>query len=187
MGYTPRLIVNPDWDPSIDVKICEEIHKANEFEFYYGIKENPERLQEMSINRALFYSIYEKESNNLVGYLGFTEKGEVWEPEIYIFSSYRGKGYGAEALKVIITGLFTGLLLVEREGKMEKVVTEQIVSTVREENIASQRMMEKIGFKRNEDVACCFIGYINSDEEEDNSFIKVEEYSLTKKSFFHMY
>ena len=29
VGYTPRLIVNPDWDPSIDVKICEEIHKAN--------------------------------------------------------------------------------------------------------------------------------------------------------------
>ena len=31
------------------------------------------------------------------------------------------------------------------------------------------------------------IDYINSDEEEDNCFIKVVEYSLTKKSFFHMY
>lgn len=81
-GYTPRLIIKPDWNSTIDVKIREEMHKMNEFELYFGIKETPERLQEISMNRALFYFIYEKESNNLIGYLGFTEKGEVWEPEI---------------------------------------------------------------------------------------------------------
>lgn len=86
----------------------------------------------------------------------------------------------------MLRGLLAGLLVVERKRKIETVVTEQIVSTVREENIASHRMMEKIGFKRNEDIACCFMGYISSEEEEDNSFFKIVEYSLTKESFFNM-
>ena len=65
-----------------------------------------------------------------------------WEPEIYIIENYRGKGYGTEALERAIAGLLSGLLVIDKEGNKEKVITECVRSTVRAENIVSQKMME---------------------------------------------
>lgn len=59
---TPRLVIKPDWNPTIDKKIQEEIHKTDEFEFYFGVKETLERLQEISINRELFFLFMKKKA-----------------------------------------------------------------------------------------------------------------------------
>lgn len=181
-----RLIIRSKWNKEIDQEIREEIHMMDEFEFYFGITETPERLQQFTINRELFYSIIEKEHNVLIGYLGFTERENAWEPEIYIFNSFRGNGFGTEALKTMISKLFAGVLFVKQNGEKEKITTECVISTVRAENIASHRMMEKIGFKRDEDVACCFALFINPENEEDSGFFEIAEYSLTKNMFYNM-
>lgn len=180
---TLRLRITPEWSEEIDIRIREEIHVANEFEFYFGVTETLERLKEVSINRELYFSIYLKESNQLIGYLGFSENGDAWEPEIYIFKGHRGKGYGTEALKGMLYELLTEGLVVKMDGKKENVVTERVVSTVRVENIASQRMMEKLGFQKLEKVACCFAGYINPEKEEDSSIFEIVEYAMTKQAF----
>lgn len=140
----------------------------------------------VTVNRELFYSIYERDSEEFVGYLGFTEDETAWEPEIYIIENYRGKGYGTEALKCAIAGLLSGLLVIDKEGNKEKVITECVKSTIRAENIVSQKMMEKIGLKRNTAIACCFKLLMNLEDKGDSSFFEIVEYLMTKKDFFNI-
>lgn len=180
--YTQHLLIDPKWHTGVDVRIREEIHNSGEFEFYFGVKETPERLSEISINRELFYSIYEEKSSNLLGYLGFTPiENDSLEVEIYIFKGYRKKGYATEALSCILQKIFGSELFVERESIREGIITERIVSTVRRENVASQKMMEKLGFKRNENMAIGFSMMVNPEDENEMSFFEIVEYVLEKE------
>lgn len=179
--YTQHLLIDSKWHAGVDVRIREEIHNSGEFEFYFGVRETPGRLSEISINRELFYSIYEEKSSNLLGYLGFTEIENALEVEIYIFKEYRKRGYATEALSCILRKIFASELFVERESIRERIKTERIVSTVRRENIASQKMMEKLGFKRNENIAIGFSLMVNPEDENEMSFFEIVEYVLEKK------
>ena len=77
--------------------------------------------------------------------------------------------------------IFASELFVERESIRERIKTERIVSTVRRENIASQKMMEKLGFKRNENIAIGFSLMVNPEDENEMSFFEIVEYVFEKK------
>ena len=87
--YTERLCLNPEWKMENDIRFRKEIHEAGEFELYFGPKETPERLLEISINEKLYYSIYENETKEYIGYLGIRYNPVFWEPQIYIFKEYK--------------------------------------------------------------------------------------------------
>lgn len=179
---TTRLKLTPEWNEFIDLKIQEEIHNSGEFEFYFGIQEIEERLKKLTINEELFYSIYESADDKLIGYLGISERFDSWEPEIYIFREFRNCGYGTEALTALLHEFFAGELVVFENGKKINIQVDSVGATVRSENIASRRMMEKVGFLKNEEIAE-WLAFVSEDElmGEDSDFMPIVSYSLTKQ------
>lgn len=185
---TTRLKLTPEWNELIDLKIQEEIHNSGEFEFYFGIQETKERLKKLTINEELFYSIYQSTDDKLIGYLGISERFDSWEPEIYIFREFRNHGYGAEALATLLHEFFSGKLVVFEKGKKKTIQVDSVEATVRSENIISQRMMEKVGFVKNEEVVE-WLAFVAEDEliGEDSEFMPIVSYSLTKQKLAILY
>lgn len=179
---TTRLKLTPQWNELIDLKIQEEIHHSGEFEFYFGIQETEERLKKLTINDELFYSIYQRTDDKLIGYLGISERLDSWEPEIYIFREFRNHGYGAEALTALLHEVFFGKLVVFEKGKKKTIQIDSVEATVRRENIVSQRMLEKVGFVKNEEVVE-WLAFVSEDEltGADSDFMPIVSYSLTKQ------
>ncbi|RJV28086.1 hypothetical protein DWX22_06370 [Coprococcus sp. AF18-48] len=72
--------------------------------------------------------------------------------------------------------------MVFEKGKEKTIQVDSVDATVRSENIVSQRMMEKVGFVKNEDVAE-WLAFVSEDEliEEDSEFMPIVSYSLTKQ------
>ena len=184
--YTRYLLISPEWKPEIDIQIQKEIHDGKDFEAYYGVPETEELLHSISVNGDLFYIIYVRDSNEMAGYIGFTEREESWEPEIYIFTKYRRLGYATEVLQVMICGLFAELLMVERNGEKERVKTERIVSTVKKDNIVSQKLLEKIGFQSDCDIASGFMLLFSDEEDDESYFFEIYRYFITKNMFFDL-
>lgn len=179
---TTRLKLTPQWNELIDLKIQEEIYHSGEFEFYFGIQETEERLKKLTINDELFYSIYQRTDDKLIGYLGISERLDSWEPEIYIFREFRNHGYGAEALTALLHEVFFGKLVVFEKGKKKTIQIDSVEATVRRENIVSQRMLEKVGFVKKEEVVE-WLAFVSEDEltGADSDFMPIVSYSLTKQ------
>ena len=81
-----------------------------------------------------------RETGKLIGYCGLKYLGETGEVEIYygIFPQYQRKGYAVESATAVLRFGF------ERAG------LERIVGVTQEDNVDSQRVLEKIGLKRGE-------------------------------------
>lgn len=135
-----------------------------------------------TINDELFYSIYQRIDDKLIGYLGISERLDSWEPEIYIFREFRNHGYGAEALTALLHEVFFGKLVVFEKGKKKTIQIDSVEATVRRENIVSQRMLEKVGFVKNEEVVE-WLAFVSEDEltGADSDFMPIVSYSLTKQ------
>jgi RimJ/RimL family protein N-acetyltransferase len=77
-----------------------------------------------------------KKDGNRIGYLGMGLLGPYWEIGYVLISSERGKGYCTEAAQIAVDYLF-----------MSKDIV-RIQATTHIENVASQEILEKTGFKR---------------------------------------
>lgn len=92
--------------------------------------------QEYLSEESLYYTIAKREGNMFIGYCGVKDlKRKVWEIAIEINSDYCHKGYGYRALRMYLERV------AELSGR--RVFS----SRVDAENIASQGLMEKLGFK----------------------------------------
>jgi len=83
--------------------------------------------------------VYGKTSHEVVGFCGFLEMPQVHpEPQIVyaMFERFTGKGYAVEMARAAITQART------RAG------FERIVAAVDEVNVASRRVLDKLGFER---------------------------------------
>lgn len=109
------------------------------------------------------FAIEAKESNDYIGWcgLGYLDYDKS-QKEIYITlkSRYWGKGFATESLEVLIDYIFNELELKE------------LVAVVKSENIGSQKVIEKLGFK--------YEGVIENIPEEF-SFYEGELYYTLKK------
>ncbi|WP_167956169.1 GNAT family N-acetyltransferase [Anaerosporobacter faecicola] len=87
----------------------------------------------------LAYAIVRKEDGRVIGSVGSSVYKDLHEVGItyFIGSAYRGYGYAAEAATVYSTYFM----------KQYPSIT-QLIATVRVENIASWKTVEKIGYKR---------------------------------------
>lgn len=170
---SPRLRYSQKRSKEIDERILEEIRFAGEYEFYFGVKETPEFSKMFTINRPLFYAVYQKEDDALIGYVGLHDTMDYYEPEIYIFKKSRGQGYGTEALRALLGAAWRGII--KLNNKADASGASCIEATVRKENLASQRMLEKVGFQQG------YIGFGMSAEEESDDFISILGYVLHKE------
>jgi RimJ/RimL family protein N-acetyltransferase len=78
----------------------------------------------------------EKKDGTKIGVVGVFPVGDLWEIGFALILSERGKGYGTEAVTIFVDYLFLSRDLV------------RIQATTDLRNIASQRILEKVGFKK---------------------------------------
>jgi RimJ/RimL family protein N-acetyltransferase len=78
----------------------------------------------------------EKKDGTKIGVVGVFKAGALWEIGFTLIPSERGKGYGPEAVTIMVDYLFLSRDLV------------RIQATTDLRNKASQSLLEKIGFKR---------------------------------------
>jgi RimJ/RimL family protein N-acetyltransferase len=78
----------------------------------------------------------EKKDGTKIGVVGVFPVGDLWEIGFTLIPSERGKGYGTEAVTIFVDYLFLSRDLI------------RIQATTDLRNIASQRILEKVGFKR---------------------------------------
>ncbi|MCM1416123.1 MAG: GNAT family N-acetyltransferase [bacterium] len=122
----------------------------NDLEPYYSLKkeyaytksafENPEfkndLWQEYLSDESLFYTIAKKKDNAFIGYCGVKNLSrKVWEIAIEIRSDCCHQGYGYKALKMYL------------ETVADISDRHEFTSMVDTDNVASQNLMEKLGFQ----------------------------------------
>ena len=137
--YTRRLILRKttiaDWKNHISHMIAED-----EIYIQYGVeptKEFIEKIGEM-FSQIVYYSVVEKKSGKMIGYVEISENDN--NLGFYVFKEFRRRGYCAEALEEFIRAYLSG----EMTGETHTSVIAETLS----ENIISQKLLEKIGFRK---------------------------------------
>lgn len=155
--------------------ICE----AQEFEWYYGIKETPEIYSEIKINRKGYYNIFDKKQR-FIGYVGIHYEDEEPEIELYILKKFRRKGLAKETLTTILSHVFY-------EGIGGKKLT-KVIASVRSENTNAIKLMEHCGFKRNTAVAFCMkVFFCEEKDDPIGEVLDVVDYFITREMFEEIY
>jgi len=98
------------------------------------MKEAEERYDKLGSEKAWF--IIEKKDGSKIGFLGLGASRGSWETGYVLIPSERGKGYGTETVQLAVDYLFLSK------------DTVRIQAQTNPENIASQKVLEKAGFKR---------------------------------------
>ncbi len=130
-----RNMTGVDWSSYV-----QHVVKADELFTQYGCEPTEELIEcinTMTPN-VIYYSVYLKQENIMVGYVGVTP--ETSNLEFYIFQEFRKMGIGTDALNLLIWLWFTGQITGDREAKIEAETLSQ--------NLASVRLLEKLGFQK---------------------------------------
>jgi len=93
-----------------------------------------ERYEKLGSEKAWFLIV--KKDGSRVGFLGLGVVGMYWEIGYVLIPSKRGKGYCTEAVQLAVDYLFLSKDIVRIQAGTDP------------ENIASQKVLEKAGFKR---------------------------------------
>ena len=137
----------------------KHLKEDGDFSLFTNLKYSKENVQKFGFEMPYFFVIDEKETGNMVGYAGLRweksngEKTGVMECEYYIFKPYRGKGYAAEAMKVLCQRAFAGKLFEKKETsykylcRKKTAKPEVIRAMIRTDNLGSCRLAEKCGFQ----------------------------------------
>ncbi len=107
---------------------------------YMGEHQDPltiseEKLEEIMLQGTMFF-IIEKKDRTRIGYINSWTRGKTREIGYALVPSERGKGYGTEAIQIMLDYLFLNTDVIRIQ-----------VSTVIG-NLPSQRVLEKVGFTR---------------------------------------
>ncbi len=117
-----------------------QVVKADELYLQYGQEPTEELIEcinTMTPN-VIYYSVYLKQKNIMVGYVGVTP--ETSNLEFYVFREFRKMGIGTDAVNLLIWLWFSGKITGKRETKIEAETLSQ--------NLASIRLLEKLEFQR---------------------------------------
>ena len=141
---TDRLILRQSNDDRDLENYLSHLKTANEFYFQYG-KEYSDELYNMidfHSSGVIYYSVYLKEQDIMVGYVGVLPyRGDnAGEIEFHIFKEHRRNHYASEAL----TALIKWYMSAELNNKSEKKIIAETLS----DNEISCKLLEHIGFER---------------------------------------
>ena len=157
-----RNMTDADWSNYV-----LHIVKADELFTQYGCEPTEELIEcinTMTPN-VIYYSVYLKQKNIMVGYVGVTP--ETNNLEFYIFKEFRKSGIGTDAVNLLISLWFSGQITGDRETRIKAETLSQ--------NLASVRLLEKLGFQK-ESVGLRMI------LSEDTSYQTISLYSYVLKS-----
>lgn len=130
-----RNMTDADWGNYV-----LHIVKAGKLFIQYGCEPTEELIEcinTMTPN-VIYYSIYLKQKNIMVGYVGVTP--ETNNLEFYGFQEFRKIGIGTDAVNLLIWLWFSGQITGDREAKIKAETLSQ--------NLASVQLLEKLGFQK---------------------------------------
>lgn len=143
---TKRLFLYPSVEErDLDIYLAHLCADKEEFYLQCGELYSEELVQAMDFHSTgvIYYSVFLKNTNNLIGNVGIfpSEKSqENGTLEFYIFPEYRRRGYGKEAVLAMINDFF--------EGNIRGIKGKIILAETMKKNKASQQFLEAIGAKR---------------------------------------
>lgn len=140
---TQHLFVCDDYHKEDIEVLADIIRKGNDFRIFTGFDFREEALKLlMDDHNKNMYMICKKDNHELIGYVAFFANKDGYEPEIYIAQDERRKGYGYEVLSLLCDKLLHDRL--EHKGK--SLSCSVLYASCLEENIPSNRLLQKCGF-----------------------------------------
>ena len=183
---TERLLLIPGSNARDGEPFMKMLREDGNFRDFCGVDFSEEYLAEFGTyfeyteQDECIYSIFPKETDEFIGYVGFhrESRGE-YEIEFYISKTYRRKGYCEEACRAVIELLFSKGLSVNG-----KVLCEQkLYTTTLTDNTAVVNLLQKLGFVQNvsEGAPIIFVrGFV--DEETGEIFTNcITQYVIAKE------
>ena len=133
---TPALVLRSPSDSDKDAFLAVKAHYSSyKHTFNHDMLKNQLWDEHLS-KEALYCSIIRKDISSYIGYCGIHNlHKDVWEIAIELSAENCGKGYGFEALSAFFA------------HTTELLGPHVYVSRVEVDNIASQKLMEKLGFR----------------------------------------
>ena len=148
---TERLFLIPGSNARDDELFIQMLRKDGNFRDFCGIEfsekylENFRNYFERRGEGRCIYSIFPKNTNQFIGYVGFhREPNFDYEIEFYIKKSERRKGYCEEACRAVMNQFFAEGLSVDNN----KLRGEKLYASTLTDNTATISLLSKLGFKR---------------------------------------
>lgn len=176
-----------------DLKIYHQHLKSDgDFSMFTCINCNRKNIKKFNFERPFCYTIVEKKSNNMIGYVAMIwdkfehDKAKITRLEYYIFKPYRNNGYAKETILAFLDKAFSGCLLelvetnYSRIYKNRKAKIELVRAQIRNDNIPSRRLVESCGFIHTGTLRRDFV-------VEDKYCVDKEIYEITKEEFYEIY
>ena len=130
-----RLMTEEEW-----LEFLFRVVYADECYFQFGEEKSEDlltRFKKPFYHRAIYFSIHLPETDELIGYVGYST--DIQFIEYYIFDDHRRSGYAYEAILELMRKLFNGSLLGKRLDELHAWVTW--------DNTVSANLLEKLGFE----------------------------------------
>lgn len=148
---TKRLILLPGVNERDAPPFLKMLEKDGNFREFCGVDLSERNLKrfatyfERTGHEECIYSIFLKNINVFVGYVGFhREEDGDYEIEFYVSKEYRRNGYCEEACKVVMKQIFHEGISVD--GEILSV--DKLYAVTMIENEPTIRLLEKLGFRR---------------------------------------
>lgn len=183
---TKHLLLIPGNNARDDAHFIEMLRNDGNFRDFCGIEFSEKYLAEFRnyFERAgheeCIYSIFPKETDEFIGYVGFhRERNSDYEIEFYISKSQRRKGYCEEACKAVIDLILSEGISVNGNA----LSVSKLYATTLADNTATISLLTKLGFKRDipEDGGILLMeGFVDEENEEYFGYC-VSKYVIEKK------
>lgn len=154
---TLRLILKP-YDDNLDKEyISYFLKNKDEYENFYGVEYNKEDLIRIARHNdgPFYFAILLKENNEFIGGIALNEINTArYNIEYFVKHEHRKRGYAFEAVKEVLKQAFENKLVSLRETikyaayKKTKAKIKCFYARVNEDNIASIKLLEKLGFEK---------------------------------------
>ncbi len=166
---TQRLIIRSfsknDWKELYEYLSDERVVRYEPYEVF-----TEEQCKQEAIKRSKnsdFLAVCLKETNKLIGNIYFSEQEfHTWELGYVFHHSYQGFGYATEAAKEVLREAF------------ENLDARRVVAMCNPENLASWRLLERIGMRREGHLIQNI--YFKLDKDRNPVWQDTYEYALLK-------
>lgn len=154
-------IIENDWYSSKDI-VRNGIKFDNEKTCFYGYSSIDEMAFCIISDSIIYNVLYNHDQIGLASVFNYQEKEDEVEIAICLDKKYRNMNFGSRVLKMILNDCFFNGV-------------NKVHALIRVDNVASNKLVEKLNFKKYEDD--CIEDFVT----DDNKVIKQNHYVITKK------
>lgn len=153
---TERLVLVPACEEHINCLKKYFDSNPNAFVYYSSAEYTDINFRGVFyINNAQMFAVIKKETGKIIGVVALKELcdyAHLFNIEYFILPDYRRSGYAVEACRSLIDYAFSGHLIEKKDTvwtgikETRKIDVELVMLTTSKQNIASQKVADKLGF-----------------------------------------